>query len=168
MIFTKIIEYENKYLEDVKDLLVELGEYIVSIDKDELSRVHLEYRDKMTLYDLENVEQFNGKCYLAIDDNKVVGMIMGIIRQYDEHDYLDYKCPKEGEITELIVTSKVRSKGVGQALMNKMEDYFKSVGCEYIIVDVFAYNQNGINFYDKQGYHQRMHTGIKKINTNNS
>ncbi len=32
----KIIEYEDKYLEDVKDLLVELEEYIVSIDKDNL------------------------------------------------------------------------------------------------------------------------------------
>ncbi len=32
----KIIEYEDKYLEDVKDLLVELEEYIVSIDKDKL------------------------------------------------------------------------------------------------------------------------------------
>ena len=29
-----IIEYDNKYIEDVKDLLVELEEYIVSIDKD--------------------------------------------------------------------------------------------------------------------------------------
>ena len=31
----KIIEYEEKYLEDVKDLLVELEEYIISIDKDD-------------------------------------------------------------------------------------------------------------------------------------
>ena len=84
-------------------------------------------------------------------------------RQYEEIDYLDYKCPKEGEITELIVTSKIRSNGIGQALMKKMEEYFKSVGCEYILVDVFAYNKNGINFYDKQGYHARMHTEIKKI-----
>ena len=30
----KIIEYEDKYLEDVKDLLVELEKYILSIDKD--------------------------------------------------------------------------------------------------------------------------------------
>lgn len=27
----KVIEYEEKYLEDVKDLLVELEEYIISI-----------------------------------------------------------------------------------------------------------------------------------------
>ena len=32
----QIVEYENKYLEDVKELLVELEEYIVSIDKDHL------------------------------------------------------------------------------------------------------------------------------------
>ena len=118
----------------------------------------------IVILDLQEVKDQNGKCYLALEDNKVIGLIMGIIRQYDEYDYLDYKCPKEGEITELIVTSKIRSKGVGQALMKKLEDYFKSVGCEYIIVDVFAYNQNGIKFYDKQGYHPRMHVGIKKLN----
>ena len=158
-----IIEYEEKYIEDVKDLLVELGEYIVSIDKDELEQVHPDYREKMTLYDLENVKNYDGKCYLAVENDKAIGLIMGTIRQYDNHDYLDYKCPKEGEITELIVSSEVRSNGVGQALMNKMEEYFKSVGCEYILVDVFAYNQNGINFYGKQGYHPRMYTEIKKI-----
>ena len=159
-----IIEYDDKYIEDVRDLLVELGEYIVSIDQDELELVHPDYREHMTEYDLKNISDYDGKCYLAIEDKKVIGLIMGTIRQYDEHDYLDYKCPKEGEITELIVTSKVRSKGIGKALMNKMEEYFKSVGCEYILVDVFAYNQNGIHFYDQQGYHSRMPTKIKKIN----
>ena len=159
----EIIEYEDKYLADVKDLLVELEEYILSIDKDELDNLHPEYREKMALLDLEEVNENDGKCFLAIENDKAIGLIMGTIIKYDEYDYLDYKCPKEGEITELIVTSKIRSKGIGQALMNKMEEYFKSVGCEYILVDVFAYNENGIKFYDKQGYHPRMHVGIKKI-----
>lgn len=159
----QIIEYEDKYLEDVRDLLVELEEYILTVDKDELDQLHPEYREKMALLDLEEVSENDGKCFLAIENDKAIGLIMGTIIKYDEYDYLDYKCPKEGEITELIVTSKIRSKGVGQALMNKMEEYFKSVGCEYILVDVFAYNENGIKFYDKQGYHPRMHVGIKKI-----
>ena len=75
---------------------------------------------------------------------------MGTISSYDEYDYLDYKCPKRGIITELIVTSKIRSKGVGQALMDKMEEYFKLSNCEYVLVDVFAYNENAINFYNKK------------------
>ena len=159
----EFIEYNEKYLEDIKDLLVELEEYIVSIDKDHLDYVHPEYREKMAVLDLEEVNKNNGKCYLAVENNKAIGLIMGCISSYDEYDYLDYKCPKRGEITELIVTNKIRSKGIGQELINKMEEYFKSVGCEYVIVDVFAYNDIGKNFYNKKDYHARMETMIKKI-----
>ena len=45
----QIIEYEEKYLEDVRDLLVELEEYILTVDKDELDQLHPEYREKMAL-----------------------------------------------------------------------------------------------------------------------
>ena len=159
----KIIEYKDKYLEDVKDLLVELEEYLVSIDKDNLDQVHPEYRDKMAILDLEEVKNNNGKCYLAIENAKVVGLIMGCIPKYDEYDYLDYKCPRRGRITELIVTSKVRSKGVGHLLISKMEEYFKSVGCEYVLIDVFAYNEIAIKKKKKKGYHPRMLVDIKKL-----
>lgn len=159
----KIIEYEDKYLEDVKDLLGELEEYILTIDEDELDQLHPDYREKMVIFDLKEVEDNNGKCFLAIEDDKAVGLIMGTIPPYEEYDYLDYKCPKRGEITELIVTSKTRNSGIGNALIERMEEYFKSVGCEYIIVDVFAYNKNAIKFYDKKGYHPRMYTNIKKL-----
>lgn len=159
----EIIEYQNKYLDDVRDLLTELEEYIVSIDKDELDHVHPDYHYKMALIDLEDVNNNNGKCYLALEKNKVIGVIMGCIFPYDENDYLDYKCPKRGEITELIVTNKVRSKGVGQLLINKIEEYFKESGCEYVIVDVFSYNSIGKNFYNKNNYHTRMETMIKKL-----
>ena len=159
----EIIEYEEKYLENVRDLLTELEDYIVSIDKDNLDQTHPLYHEKMALLDLEEENKNSGKCYLAIEDGKVIGLIMGIIRKYDEYDYLDYKCPKAGEITELVVTKKVRSKGIGQALIKKMEDYFKYLGCEYVLVDVFAYNENAIKFYNKKGYHARMYTDIKKL-----
>ena len=159
----KIIEYNDKYLEDVKDLLVELEEYILTIDKDNLDHLHPEYRDKMAVIDLEKIKENNGKCYIAIENDKAIGVIMGIVTKYDEYDYLDYKCPKKGEIIELIVTKKVRSNGIGHMLMNKMESYFKSIGCEYISIDVFAYNEPAINFYNKEGYHSRMYIDIKKI-----
>ena len=116
----KIIEYNDRYLEDVKDLLTELEEYIVSIDIDELDHVHPDYHEKMAVLDLEEINKKNGKCYLAVDGDVCVGLIMGIIIEFDENDYLDYKCPKEGEITELIVSSKCRNKGLGKQLMQKM------------------------------------------------
>ena len=159
----EIIEYSDKYLEDVKDLLVELEEYILTIDKDELDQLHPDYREKMAVIDLDEVNNNDGKCFIAVENNKAIGVIMGIIGKYDEYDYLDYKCPKYGDITELIVSKNVRSKGIGKALMEHMEEYFKSVGCEYVHVDVFAYNEIEINFYQKQGYHARMLIDIKKL-----
>ena len=59
----KIVEYEEKYLEDVRDLLVELEEYLVSIDEDNLDIVHPEYREKMALLDLGEVNNYDGKCF---------------------------------------------------------------------------------------------------------
>ena len=163
----KIIEYEDRYLNDVRDLLVELEEYILSIDKDNLDQLHDEYWEKMALIDLEEVKTHKGKCYLAIDNNSVLGLIMGYIREYNQYDYLDYKCPKSGVISELVTTKNSRGKGVGKLLMNTMEEYFISQGCEYSFVDVFAYNKNGINFYDNLGYHSRMEKKIKRIGDNN-
>lgn len=159
-----IVEYEEKYLEDVKDLLVELEKYIIAIDEDNLDQLDKDYRDKMAVIDLKEVYENEGICFLAIDSSKVVGLIMGCVFPYDEYDYLDYKCPRRGEITELIVSKNGRSKGVGKELMDKMEEYFKSIGCEYVIVDVFAYNHNAESFYNKKGYHARMKTLIKNLN----
>lgn len=159
----KIIEYEDKYLEDVRDLLVELEEYIISIDKDHLDHLDKDYREKMALVDLKDVKENNGKCYLAIDNNKAIGLIMGTIPKFDEYDYLDYKCPKRGEVIELVVSKDYRGLGIGNKLMNTLEEYFKSMSCEYILIDVFAYNKNAIKFYEREGYHSRMYTDIKKI-----
>ena len=87
----KIVEYEDKYLDCVRNLLTELEEYIVSIDKDKLDHVHHEYYDKMALVDLEEVKNNDGKCYLAIENDKAIGLIMGIIVKFNQYDYLDYK-----------------------------------------------------------------------------
>lgn len=106
----KVIAYEDKYLEDVRDLLVELEEYLISIDKDGLDRMHPNYREKMALVDLEEVLNNHGKCFLAIINKKVVGLIMGIIPEYGKYDYLDYKCAKRGVITELVSLEKYTRK----------------------------------------------------------
>ena len=76
-----IIEYEEKYLDDVRDLLVELEEYIVSIDKDNLDTIHPEYREKMAIVDLEELEKNEGKCYLYIENGKALALIMEAIEK---------------------------------------------------------------------------------------
>ena len=57
----------------------------------------------------------------------------------------------------------MRSKGIGLKLINKMVEYFQSINCEYVLVDVFAYNETAFKFYSKNDYHSRMHIMIKKM-----
>lgn len=159
----QIVEYDKRYLEDVRTLLVELEEYIVSVDRDNLDHIHPEYREKMALFDLEEVKQNNGKCFLAMENDQIVGLIMGTIPKYSKKDYLDYKCPKRGIITELVISKDYRKSGIGKKLIKQIEEYFMSQKCEYAMTEVFAYNENAIKFYDKNGYHTRMLVNIKKL-----
>lgn len=101
--------------------------------------------------------------YLAIENNKAIGLVAGIIYKYSDDDYLDYKCPKKGIVTELIISKNYQKGGLGKTLLHKIENYFREQECEYIILDVFAYNKNVIDFYKRNNYHTRMETLIKKI-----
>ena len=156
-----IIEYDEKYKEEVKNLLVELQEYIVSIDKEKYNIITKEYRDNYFNKTMDEIYKYEGKMYLYKDNDKITGLIVGLINNLEECTY-DFKCPKRGRITELVVSKHYRKSGVGSILLHSMEDYLKSVECKDILLGVFAYNENAIKFYEKNGYHIRMHDMTKK------
>ena len=68
-----------------------------------------------------------------------------------------------GEVSEQIISKDARGAKIGKNLMNRIEDHFISIGCDYVFVDCFAYNKNAFEFYKMQGYHQRMYNNIKKL-----
>ena len=155
----EIVEYKAKYKEDVKNILIELQEYIVSIDHWRLNIITPDYRKKYFEKTIKNCSVI----FLAIEEEKVIGLICGNLIKYDKYDLCDYTCPKTGHIEELIVSKNTRNKGVGQLLLNKMEYYFKSIGCEYCHIDVFEPNEIGKNFYLKNNYTTRMRSLSKKL-----
>ena len=119
-----IIEYEKSYLEDVKNLLVELEEYIISIDKDNLDQVHPEYRDKMAVIDLEKINNilneskenkelegmgttlevcliYNNRVYIGhVGDSRIYRIRKEFIRKLTvDHSYVQ-QLVKDGTITK--------------------------------------------------------------------
>ena len=150
----KIIEYDEKYKENVKDLLVELQEYIVDIDCEGYNILTDEYREKYFARTIADVEKYEGKIFLVVENDSAKGLIVGLINNDEEKTY-DFKAPKRGRITELVVSKEYRGRGVGKLLMQTMEDYFKSVGCKGILIDVFAYNTNAYMIYKSLGYFDR-------------
>ena len=158
----EIIDYSSKYNEDIKDLLVELQEYIAEIGREKYNILTDEYREKYFEKTLNEVNKYEGKIFLAIEDEKAIGLIVGIINNEDEKTY-DFIVPKRGRVTELVVSKKCRSKGIGKQLLEVMENYFKKVGCKGVLIDVFAYNKNAQKLYYNNGYFNRSIEIMKKI-----
>ncbi|MGM9875902.1 MAG: GNAT family N-acetyltransferase [Bacilli bacterium] len=156
----KIIEYDNKFDNQIKDLLVELQNHIVKIDREKFNIITYDYREQYFKKTIDEVAKYQGKIFLLSDNNSIVGLIVGLINN-DEIDTYDFKCPKRGRISELVVSSNVRNKGYGKILLNAMEEYLYNQGCKNILIGVFSYNDKAINFYEKNGYHIRMTEMIK-------
>ena len=150
-----IVEYDSKYDEDIKDLLVQLQQHLADIDKEKFNIVGDGYREKYFEKTLEEVKKCNGKILLYKDNEKIVGLIVGLINN-DETERYDFKAPKRGRITELIVDKEYRGKRIGKQLLDEMTNYLKSIGCEKMLIAVFGYNESAIKFYEKNGYHIRM------------
>ena len=104
-----IIEYDEIYNEQIKDLLTELQEHIVDIDKEKYNIMTKEYREEYFKKTIEEIKRYDGKMFLYKDDNKILGLIVGIINNEETTEY-DFKAPKRGRVSELVVTKNTRSK----------------------------------------------------------
>jgi len=156
-----IIDYNSKYDEEIKNLLVELKEHIMKIDKEHYNVVGDAFKEEYFRKTMDEIEKYQGKMYLYQVDDKIVGLVVGLINN-EEIDNYDFKAPKRGRVSELVISRKYRKKGYGKTLLNAMEKYLKSVGCMDILIGVFGYNNSAIRFYEQNGYHTRMIEMTKK------
>lgn len=150
-----IIEYNSKYDEEIKDLLVQLQQYLADMDKEGYNIVGNEYREKYFIEKMEEVEKRNGKILLYEENEKIVGLVVGIVNN-DETITHDFNAPKRGRITELVIDKEYRGKHIGKQLLDAIKEYLKSIDCKKILITVFGYNESAINFYKNNGYHVRV------------
>ncbi len=158
-----IVEYDTKYDEQIKDLLVDLQNYLIDIDNWHTQIMLPEYRKKCFKMDMDKVKNQYGKIYLDIEDDKVNGLIIGAVEEKDDIDKLTNDCAKTGSVIELIVKNNIRGNGIGKALLEKLEEYFKNIDCKRINIEVFGPNKKGLNFYEKNDYVIRDYIVSKEI-----
>ena len=158
----QIIEYEEKYAFDVKNLLLELQKHICNIDQEGYNIMGDDYCEIYFAKTMEEVKSYEGKIFLAIEKDEVVGLIVGLINNEDMEEF-DFKAPKRGRVSELVVKEKYRSLGIGDALLKYLEKHFKSVGCSDVLIEVFSYNYKALKFYEREGYHNRVVEMTRKL-----
>lgn len=137
--------------------------YLIDIDDWHTQILLPHYREEMFKIAKNKVDKQNGKIYLYVEKNLVKGLIIGIVEEKDEIDKLTNDYAKTGSILELVVKSSIRGQGIGKILLEKMEEYFKSINCKRINIEVFGPNEKGLNFYEKNNYIVRDMIVSKKI-----
>ena len=159
----KIIEYDSLYDAQITDLLVDLQNYLIDIDDWHTQILSNNYRENYFKMDLELINKQGGKIFLAIENNKIIGLVLGVVNLNDEIDKLTNDCAKTGNVLELIIKNSSRGHGIGKLLLNKIENYFKNINCKRINIEVFGPNKNALNFYLKNNYIIRDYIVSKKI-----
>lgn len=156
-------KYQQSDFNDLRQLIEELTDYIVSIDPLKRCRRLPAYSGNYTKKTLANVKKNKGSIIFATDKSKIVGAIVGIIEKQTKFDLLECVLTKGGRILELYVKKEYRKRGIGKKLVQEMEKYFISKKCTVIKVDVFAPNTKAHNFYEQQEYRNRAVDMLKII-----
>lgn len=77
--------------------------------------------------------------------------------------YFDTNITRYGEIKELLVKPGARGQGVGKALINRVEDYFRLQNLPHIKIQVSSFNLTALAVYEKLGYTSRQELLYKPL-----
>jgi len=105
-------------------------------------------------FPIKNQDQFKknmrngfGLAIVAINMGKIEGYLIGSISETEDYRNLD----QIAEIDSMFVKPNIRSKGVGEEMMNRFIQW-ANVQVKRVKVVVSAKNNRGIKFYRKAGF----------------
>ena len=88
-------------------------------------------------------------------DNKVVGYLLAEINDIPYYNF------KIAELCNMCVGSDFRKQGIGNALYNEFESFFRREGITHFMVTASFKNENAKAFYKKMGFEEANSTFIK-------
>lgn len=121
-----VLKYQNR----IVDLLQQLNE--------KMTKVHIENR-------LNAMAKLpNYKCFALFQNNELIGVCSGwtTVRIY---------CGKQLELDNVIIDSKIQSKGYGKYFMDAIKEWSGNNGYQTIGLNTYVENARSHKFYFNQG-----------------
>lgn len=158
-----IREYQDSDAKIIRQFIGELQDFVVTLDP--IKRIHRKEGCVENTFEsfVENLKDFEGKCFIAEVAEKPIGFIYGLIAKQSEENLLEVAPTRLGVVKELFVQEEFRKQNIGQQLLSALEDYFRKSGCDSIWIEVFAPNLVAHNFYKTHGYADREIGMLKMI-----
>lgn len=153
----KIRKFAKEDLPEVLELCREVRQHHIDVLNGYFKEQNDEFEQMPFLESLEN-----GKivAFVAEEDNKVVGYLLG---EFKNAPYLVH--PDIAHISNFGVSKNHRSKGIGKALMNVFYELCKENKICEIRLGVYNQNISAYKFYENYGFEpleQRMVLDISK------
>lgn len=101
------------------------------------------------IFDIEEFKQNIDNIMVAEINNTIVGAVVYLVKEKLENNYTNYR--KVLFIEALVVDVNYRKNGIGKILMQRMEKIAKENGCSSIELNVWAFNDEAIKFYESIG-----------------
>ena len=90
-----------------------------------------------------------GKTFVAIEDKKIVGIVVFKVEQWWEGPVI--------LIEDLAIKEDFKKQGIGKSLTDKIENYAKKTKAKAVILTTHK-KSSAVKFYTKQGYTVEKHT----------
>ena len=136
----KIEDYNDAYAKELSEIILS-NMYTINI-KDHGKEII----DKIAVNFTENAKKSSfpkrTKCFVAVEDNKVVGTI-SLDKLWGDDTGKKYI------ILTVFVNMGYHNRGIGKLLLNCIEEYARQIGVEELVIPASVYARN---FYIKQGY----------------
>lgn len=120
-------------------------------------RTNLEYRDFVEIYN--QAHESDGYEIIAVEKDSKVVAVMG-------YRWLsDYVRGRHLYIDDLVTSEAVRSKGLGAELLKYAENIASLNKCKALRLCTGIENQDGVRFYERNGWTKRAFAFTKRITT---
>ena len=104
---------------------------------------------------LDDASGPGGIVLVAEDNGRIVGFASGRVETRAERERLAVIDFRNGIVPELYVSPDWRRRGVGRALLARLDQHFRGQGCQASVIEVFAPNDEARTFYRSLGYEER-------------
>lgn len=156
--------YTESDFEALAEVMAAFQDYIADLDPIRHTRAGADFDAPAYLrIRTEEAGKEGGLFLLAMEQDKIIGLISGRLVDTPEAGSLDEFVQKTGEVTELYVRADHRGQKVGLALMQAAEEHFRSIACTALLVDCFAPNRSAHAFYERYGFTDRLITMRKEL-----
>ena len=113
-----------------------------------IARLNKNYKAELNKELRKYIYAKNKAAYVAEDKNKVIGFVLGYIKDYPKF----FKVNREGYIDALFVARKYRGKGISSMLKENIFKWFAEKKMKYAGLDTAQNNKHAQKIYKKWGF----------------